>query len=177
MTPHDQRGKQMQGSVSKTRRGLARAFPLAALAVMLASIFGATAAQAASVPSDDPITVSAWPGNPPNGPGPVCDARTFCVWPAANFGGLEKAIFSVPDFHSQWFYFIGRDGFQPNSAVNNSGSAVYFYDKTDNVLGCIPGYDGTNNYEAKSLLSAEFGYFFITYNEPGCIDGAPAPLP
>lgn len=152
------------------RRRLARNIKIAAatLAVLQISIIGAATAQAST------LTYVSVPHQVYPGDYPVCAAPNICLWNEANFQGSLHQDLPVADNHSQWIYFPKESeaGFQPNSLVDNSGSAIYLYDKRDNEWSCVAG-----GIESNSLLNASFGYFFITYNETDCSTGPPQPLP
>lgn len=165
----------MHGDVKTGRKlRLSLVGAAAVLAALLSPVLGVTAAQAAPLTFKG-VPEQAWSGNPD------CPAKSICTWNEANFnpgGGGLSGNFPTGSNHSKWEnfnVFVNNNGtanFQPNSLVDNSGSAIYLYDKSDNEWSCVSG-----SIEATSLLSNRFGYFFITFNESLCSTGPPTPLP
>jgi hypothetical protein len=122
--------------------------PAVAAATLMSIAFGGTAAHAAT-PADT---------NDQFG----CPTRTVCVWSGSFSPSSSRTDFPTAVDHSRWISLNATAGYNPGSADDNSGSAVYLFSRATGAWTC--GEAG----EANGTLNGQYGYFFVTYNVPDC---------
>jgi hypothetical protein len=106
----------------------------------------------------------------------TCPAATVCLFPQPNYAGnygppwVGPAELATEGLGGRWISFSDK-GVSPNpgSASDNSGSALFFYDKKDNAHTCVAGGGRTN-------LFGAYGWFYLTFGVKAC-GALPQPLP
>ncbi|HEV2371878.1 MAG TPA: hypothetical protein VGS19_06890 [Streptosporangiaceae bacterium] len=91
----------------------------------------------------------------------LCSAHEVCTWSWKNYSHSHSTILAH-SWRNNWYRTWGVFKFEPRSAVNGSGSALYIWDSSRHVAWCLAEGQGS------ASLDSGFNWFFITYDHPRC---------
>jgi hypothetical protein len=97
----------------------------------------------------------------------ACSTRVICTFSGDNYNGT--AFNMVPSvFNRHWYTFSFFNAAKPGSLIDNSGSDIWLFDRSQNVLLCVPAGE-------RGAVDHGYGSFYIQYGIGDC--SVPPPNP